>query len=514
MDNRHRDAAWTYHNGTKHSYESVRTGDHFLDWPNQPIPFKIYSTLDPTPLPQDFEHPDMPALNAITALEAEPTATCIPTLKTIAGLLFFSAGITRRRAYAGGEIVFRAAACTGALYHIDFYLVCGNLPGLESGVYHFSVHDFSLRKLRTGDHREVLVKAGGGESSLKTAPAILICSGTFWRNAWKYRARTYRHCFWDSGTILANLLGVSEAFEVPSRIVGGFIDSEVNQLLDLDPDREVALALVSLGKSQTPPPEIPYHADPLSLPTAPLSKSQIDYPAIRAMHAASSLQSESEVMDWRGSTAAADSRSPVGSLFSLRPQTDAEIPVDSISQVILRRGSTRQFAREPISFVQLSTMLERATRGIPADFLTPADAMINQMYLIVNAVEDLPAGAYVFHRDLRALELLKEGDFRGEAGTLGLEQALPADASVNVYFLTDLTPILERFGNRGYRAAQLEAGIIGGKLYLAAYAQRLGASGLTFYDDDVTSFFSPHAAGKSVMFLTALGKSKKQSSSQ
>ena len=303
-------------------------------------------------------------------------------------------------------------------------------------------------------------------------------------------------------------------YEGPSRIVGGFIDSEVNQLLDLDPDREVALALVSLGKSQTPPPEIPYHADPLSLPTAPLSKSQIDYPAIRAMHAASSLQSESEVMDWRGSTAAADSRSPVGSLFSLRPQTDAEIPVDSISQVILRRGSTRQFAREPISFVQLSTMLERATRGIPADFLTPADAMINQMYLIVNAVEDLPAGAYVFHRDLRALELLKEGDFRGEAGTLGLEQALAADASVNVYLLTDLTPILERFGNRGYRAAQLEAGIIGGKLYLAAYAQRLGASGLTFYDDDVTSFFSPHAAGKSVMFLTALGKSKKQSSSQ
>jgi len=38
-----------------------------------------------------------------------------------------------------------------------------------------------------------------------------------------------------------------------------------------------------------------------------------------------------------------------------------------------------------------------------------------------------------------------------------------------------------------------------------AYAQRLGATGLTFYDDEVTAFFSPHAAGKSVMFLTALG---------
>jgi hypothetical protein len=72
-----------------------------------------------------------------------------------------------------------------------------------------------------------------------------------------------------------------------------------------------------------------------------------------------------------------------------------------------------------------------------------------------------------------------------------------------------LPAIIERFGNRGYRAAQLEAGIIGGKLYLAAYAQRLGASGLTFFDDEVTRFFSPHAAGKSVMFLVALGKAAK-----
>ena len=59
---------------------------------------------------------------------------------------------------------------------------------------------------------------------------------------------------------------------------------------------------------------------------------------------------------------------------------------------------------------------------------------------------------------------------------------------------------------RDLRAAQIEASITAGKCYLAAYAQRIGASGLTFYDDDVTNFFSPHAAGKSVMFLIAIGK--------
>ena len=85
-------------------------------------------------------------------------------------------------------------------------------------------------------------------------------------------------------------------------------------------------------------------------------------------------------------------------------------------------------------------------------------------------------------------------------------ECLAADAGVAVFFLCDLGPVLQRFGNRGYRAAQLDASIAAGRLYLAAYAQRMGATGLTFYDDDVTTFFSPHGQGKSVMFLVAIGK--------
>jgi SagB-type dehydrogenase family enzyme len=155
-------------------------------------------------------------------------------------------------------------------------------------------------------------------------------------------------------------------------------------------------------------------------------------------------------------------------------------------------------------------LLDRTIHGVPADFLDPFGAQLNQLYLIVHAVEGLCPGAYFSHRERRALELLKEGDFRSQAGYLGLEQDLPADASVAVFLLADLQAILERFGNRGYRSVQLEAGIIGGKLYLGAYALGLGATGLTFYDDEVVRFFSPHAAGKSTIFLVALGKSAKR----
>jgi len=191
------------------------------------------------------------------------------------------------------------------------------------------------------------------------------------------------------------------------------------------------------------------------------------------------------------------------------------MPRDPIEQVILRRGSSRRFARTAISFRQLSTIVDRATRGVPADFIVSDQVnsrtpLLNDIYLIVHAVEGLEPGAYFFNRDEGVLERLKRGDFRDQAGYLGLEQKLPADAAVDIFFLANLNPILNRLGNRGYRAVQLEAGITGGELYLAAYAQRLGATGLTFYDDDVTRFFSPHSAGKSAIFLVAVGHSVKR----
>jgi SagB-type dehydrogenase family enzyme len=512
MKNRDFKAAWDYHNGTKHSYQSIRSSRHYLDWENQPIPFKIYPNVAPIPLPQHLSSSGIAALDAISMSGAVGQREAIPSIRTLAEILFLSAGITKRRSYPGGEMLFRAAACTGALYHIDLYLICGDLVDLEAGVYHFSPQDFALRRLRSGDDRGVLVRASGREPAMADAPVIVACASTFWRNAWKYQARAYRHGYWDNGTILANLLAAAAVRNVPAKVVIGFVDETVNQLLGLNSIREAAISLVALGSAPSKSIGACSPLDPLSLETVPLSKTEIDYPAIRAMHEASSLEGEEEVLAWRekAKQKQKDESGKEGRILPLRSVSDREIFQDTIEEVIPRRGSTREFSRESISFGQLSTMLDRATRGIPADFLASEEQSLTDLYLIVHAVDDLPSGAYVYRRDQHALEPLKEGTFRREAGYLGLGQDIPADCSVNVYFLADLDRVLERFGNRGYRAAQLEAAIMGGKLYLAAYAQKLGASGLTFFDDDVTEFFSPHAAGKSVMFLIALGKSAKR----
>jgi SagB-type dehydrogenase family enzyme len=514
MINGNLDAAWRYHNGTKHSYQSIRSNPHYLDWRNQPLLFKVYPTLDDIPLPRQVPQTGVAALSAISTIPGELESAAVPDLNALALLLYFSAGVTKEKRLPGGEtFFFRAAACTGALYEFELYLVCGDLPGLHAGVYHFGVKDSSLRRLRQGDWRGVLAGATGGEPAIVRAPLVIVCAGTYWRNAWKYQARTYRHFGWDNGTIIANLMAVCAALRLPAEVVMGFVDEEVNRLLDLDTEREVTFSMVAVGRTPAEPPALPGEVQRLGLETVPLSRKEVDYPVMREMHAASSLTSAEEVRAWRGKGPAKPVPTATGRIIRLKPLSDLEIRLDSIEQVILRRGSTRQFAREPISLEQLSTLLDRATRGVAADFLGPAGALLDDVYLIVNGVEGLSPGAYFFRREEASLELLKEGEFREHAAYLGLEQELPGDASVAVFFLADLRPILERFGNRGYRAVQLEAGILGGKLYLATYAQRLGASGLTFFDDDVTNFFSPHAAGKSAIFLTAVGKSARRSHS-
>ena len=118
IGNRDIEEARDYHGATKHSNWSVRSGGHFLDWETKPSLFKLYPTLPVTPLPRDVAPPDAPALAAVSAFE--PVGDGPLDLGRLAQVLFYCAGLTKKKIYPGGEEhYFRAAACTGALYEVD-----------------------------------------------------------------------------------------------------------------------------------------------------------------------------------------------------------------------------------------------------------------------------------------------------------------------------------------------------------------------------------------------------------
>jgi SagB-type dehydrogenase family enzyme len=520
MPNADTRAARTYHEQTKHSPESVRAGTHRLDFTNQPRPFKLY-TPEPEslPLPRDFISSVVPALSAIAAPEVPRDELHPLDLATLTTVLHYSAGITKHLRYSGGRMAFRAASCTGALYHIELYVVCGDLPDLPAGVYQYAVHDHSLKRLREGDYRGALVEASAGELAVVSAPATIVCTSTFWRNSWKYQERAYRHVYWDSGVILANLLAVASAHRLPARVVAGFVDREVNRLLAVDGETEAAVCLVPLGYQSPPAPSAPSVPE-LHLDTVPLSANEIDYPAIRQMHLASELETREEVLAWRAGAELLTLAEPAPETAATVPGTPApstaphvpmhrestiDLPLDPTERVIQRRGSSRHFEPEPIDLDTLATILLHTTGELPADFRARPDQPLNDPYLIACAVDGLPSGTYRYQQPPPVLDPLRQGEARQTAAYLALGQGLAGQAAVNVYFLADLEPILDRLGNRGYRAATLDAAITAGRMYLAAYALGLGATGLTFFDDEVVRVFSPQAAGHAVTFLIAFG---------
>src|SRR5437764_6112274 len=388
MNNREIQAAWKYHDSTKHSHWSVRNHPHFLDWANRPLPLKIYPKIEPLPLPRDVAQTGVAALAAISEPVPSSRADSVPGVQDLTRLLYFSAGITKQRAYPGGEIYFRAAACTGALYEIELYVVTGDLPGLDAGVYHFNPADVSLRLLRRGNFRGNLAQATVMEPAVAHAPATIICTGTYWRNAWKYQARTYRHFGWDNGTLLANMLAVSVASGLAAEIVLGFVDADVNRLLNLDTRREVSLCLVPIGFTSESSLRAPRDVPPLGLETIALSQHEVEYPAMLEMHDASSLGSLEEVTQWRGKPPVLPSSPLADEAIRLLRLPEGEQPKDTIEQVILRRGSSRTFDKAAsLTLAQLSAILDHATLGLPADFLQPPGAQLNDVYLIVHAVQ-------------------------------------------------------------------------------------------------------------------------------
>ncbi len=513
-----------YHERTKHSPRSVREDSFRLNRSNRPRPYKVYEDLPRVSPTAEPRLPEAPALTAVATPDADETdsdGTDTDGTDSGAGdppihsLCRYATGVTKELSVQGRRMRFRAAACTGKLYHVDLYAVCGDCGEFDPGVYHYDPHGDAFDLLREGDHRGVLAAASGDHPGVADAPVTFVATSTWWRNAWKYRERTYRHAFWDSGTVLANLLGVAHAGGHRAEAVVGFDDDPVVELLGVDPGEEATLELVPVG-SGAPAPDAPA-VDSVDPAEKPLSDDPTEYPVLHDAWRQSTLADGEAAANWRETVRNADdlgtNEPGDGEIVELDPVDEATQSARPIGETIERRGSLREYGHEAISDRKFATVLDRALRGAPTDCSGgsgdgPArgPGRLIDCYCLVHAVDGIDRGAYQYHPGRNVLERLGDTD-RETAGRLALGQGVVGDAAVNVYLLADVDAIVETLENRGYRLAQLEGGISLGRLYLATYAHlALGGRGFTFFDDLVTEHLSPRAADQTPMTLFAFGK--------
>lgn len=466
-----------------------------MDPENRPEPFKAYEGATRVALPTDFDESSLSAADVLDGRVGGPSGF---GLSRLAHLLFFCGGVTRTTERGGRRAYFRTAPSAGNLHPLETYVVVGDMDGLDAGLYHVDYLTFSLDLLRPGDRRSSLAEAAAAPD-IATSPATVVVTGITWRTAWKYAERGLRHVYWDTGTMLANLVAVADGTGLPAELFLGFDDAGVADLLGVDGETEFPVVLARLGAPSAASPSTsaaaPASAEPVPS-SAPLSPRPFRFPLGIAAHGAGALAGGEAVTQWRAAAAGAPS-GDTAFLSEAAPATDGA----GIEEVILRRGSTRLFRQESIAREHLEWPLAVATRPIPGDAW--ASGSLLDLYLSIHSVAGLEPGRY------RAVDgkLVLEADdseehAREKSQALCCDQPLGGDGAVTVYECVDLEGMLDRLGGRGYRAAQIEAGVIAGRLHLAAYAAGLGATSLTFFDDEVRETFGAQADG---MLVTCLG---------
>ncbi|MFE5489049.1 SagB family peptide dehydrogenase [Streptomyces virginiae] len=480
-----------YHEWTSNSTGPVqrrppRPADYTqLDPRREPALFKRYPTAEPHHLPAASPLPG-PIATDVLAGRVKPADTPLDaTLLT--QLLLLSVGVTRKTQRNGRPVYRRPASSAGNRHPLEAYVVAGEINGLSAGLYHYAPDLGVLEQLLDGDHRGAVAAA----ADTTPAEAYVVLTGLPWRTAWKYAERGWRHLYWDAGTALANFLALAEAYGLPARLLFGFEDDALRTFLGVDGRTEIPLMIVALGSTTD------LHisaAQPLPEPIEPRTKP-IEFPLITVAQQAGVLPDVCSVGRWRSAFMGTPATASPAALPASAPGT-------SIEDLIERRITTRRMNPIAVPAELLTWSMHCATRPVPMDAVPTGHTLLTH-YLSVHGVTGVASGTYSYQKSLlSSLQPLHETEARDQAARNCLNQPVAGEAAYTLFASTDLDELLDTLGDRGYRMAQTEAGIVVGRLQLAAAALGFGASGLTFFDQAVADMF---ATSRSAMLACAVG---------
>lgn len=478
-----------YHESTKHSVEALRRAPHFLDWANMPDSFRHYEGVPVLDLPADPPSPETPALEVLQGVPGVTLAGNGPNF--LSQLLFYSASISasKRVPSTGYRYALRVNPSSGNLHPTEFHFLTRGLKEWPDGLYHYRPSAHMAEQRATGDLELKLADT--------SAPIVFVLTSIAWREAWKYRDRAYRYCLHDMGHAWQALALTARAIGCDSFAVGHFPDEEVGQSCRLHED-EWPMLIVELRGNAIPVREAGAeeavwfggHANQLST-------ERIAYARIDGIHGATKLSKHA-----CGRISSAEPAPNGSGEIKLPPPASSK---RAFGEVVRMRRSALDFlgGMQLMSLTQLSAILAAATQPFLADF---AGAQYIQLYLYAHRIEGLQSGVYRLWPGGAELEQIKSGDQRVAAAGLSLGQELAGNACVAFSMIGDLERAVRAHGDRGYRYVHFEAGAIGHRLYLAAEALGLGATGIgAFYDEEVHRYLNLGPEQGQVVYHFAIG---------
>jgi SagB-type dehydrogenase family enzyme len=418
------------------------------------------------------------------------------TLERLASLLHHAQGVSSTLRRPSGDIDLRMAASAGALYPVNVYLAAEEVQGLAPGFYYYHPKKEALVRVKAERYPASAVGlASGAPGAFVDAPAALVFTVTFGRTAFKYAERAYRYVAMDTGHVAYNLSVAAAASGWHAPMVARFDDQALETALGLDRAVEAPLLVIPLAPKVAAQDEPRFASDP----RASRRPTFVDL-----IHGATSLR-------------VAGGRAPLARHPAVPPPASADEVVlppplagSPLLPTIRARRSMRKFGDTPVTLAELSTLL--SSSGAEPDGRPSSDPLLAataplQLYAVVRRVSGLAPGVYRYRPSAHALQLVRAGERARATREACLDQDFCGTAGVVFVKTVRWQDLYLPDGDRGYRYANLRAGVTGEGLYLAATALGLGPCGVgAFGDNDVAALVGLDLSVEVPIYLTAVGR--------
>lgn len=174
------------------------------------------------------------------------------TLEQLASFLYYTAGVTRRIADTGYGVDFRVAPSGGGLYPVELFMHVREVDGLDPGLYHYDSPGHLLHQVREGDMASRLSSVFvQGEVPYRTT-VMFFLTALFRRSTFKYRDRGYRFVLMEAGHMAQNMNLLASALSLPVLNIGGYLDRQLDELLEFDGVNQSVVYVVAIGGNAGP----------------------------------------------------------------------------------------------------------------------------------------------------------------------------------------------------------------------------------------------------------------------
>ena len=191
------------------------------------------------------------------------------------------------------------------------------------------------------------------------------------------------------------------------------------------------------------------------------------------------------------------------------PQPRFEGPV-SVEQTLLARRSIRTFSRDPLTVDELTQLLWAAqgmTHSQGHRTAPSAGALYPlELYVVAGRVVGLPTGLYRYRGREHALDAQSPRDLRELLAAAALNQRPVERAPVTFLFAAVYERMTAKYGHRGVRYVDMEAGHAAQNLCLQAVALDLKSVVIGAFQDAAVKQAATLPAHEDPLYLVPVGK--------